>query len=42
MLKKIDERMLDVQGGYKLDEVQVVLREIKVIKKVIICGEKEK
>lgn len=41
-LKKIDERMSDAQGGYKLDEAQAVLRETKAIKKAITCGEKEK
>ncbi|XP_036896908.1 protein KIBRA isoform X2 [Sturnira hondurensis] len=34
--------MSDVQGSYKLDEAQAVLRETKAIKKAITCGEKEK
>ncbi|XP_068958506.1 protein KIBRA [Petaurus breviceps papuanus] len=41
-LKKIDMKMSDAQGGYKLDEAQAVLREMKAIKKAITCGEKEK
>ncbi|XP_029417948.1 protein KIBRA isoform X2 [Nannospalax galili] len=41
-LKKIDKKMSDAQGGYKLDEAQAVLRETKAIKKAITCGEKEK
>ncbi|KAK2494160.1 hypothetical protein MC885_019100 [Smutsia gigantea] len=41
-LKKIDKKMSDVQGSYKLDEAQAVLRETKAIKKAITCGEKEK
>ncbi|XP_028906646.1 protein KIBRA [Ornithorhynchus anatinus] len=41
-LKKIDMKMSDAQGGYKLDEAQAVLRETKAIKKAITCGEKEK
>ncbi|XP_055963939.1 protein KIBRA [Sorex fumeus] len=41
-LKKIDKKMSDAQGGYKLDEAQAVLRETKAIKKAITCGEREK
>ncbi|EPQ09232.1 Protein KIBRA [Myotis brandtii] len=41
-LQKIDKKMSDAQGSYKLDEAQAVLRETKAIKKVITCGEKEK
>uniref|UniRef100_H0WU15 WW and C2 domain containing 1 n=1 Tax=Otolemur garnettii TaxID=30611 RepID=H0WU15_OTOGA len=41
-LKKIDKKMSDTQGSYKLDEAQAVLRETKAIKKAITCGEKEK
>ncbi|XP_054208180.1 protein KIBRA isoform X5 [Homo sapiens] len=41
-LKKIDKKMSDAQGSYKLDEAQAVLRETKAIKKAITCGEKEK
>ncbi|XP_073913843.1 protein KIBRA [Castor canadensis] len=41
-LKKIDKKMSDSQGSYKLDEAQAVLRETKAIKKAITCGEKEK
>ena len=42
LASRIDERMSDAQGGYKLDEAQAVLRETKAIKKAITCGEKEK
>ncbi|XP_011355078.1 protein KIBRA [Pteropus vampyrus] len=41
-LQKIDKKMSDAQGSYKLDEAQAVLRETKAIKKAITCGEKEK
>ncbi|XP_076993716.1 protein KIBRA isoform X2 [Tamandua tetradactyla] len=41
-LKKIDKKMSDAQGSYKLEEAQAVLRETKAIKKAITCGEKEK
>ncbi|KAM6222219.1 protein KIBRA [Rhynchocyon petersi] len=41
-LQKIDKKMSDVQGSYKLDEAQAVLRETKAIKKAITCGEREK
>ncbi|KAM4869465.1 LOW QUALITY PROTEIN: protein KIBRA-like [Urocitellus parryii] len=41
-LKKIDKKMSDAQGSYRLDEAQAVLRETKAIKKAITCGEKEK
>ncbi|XP_036097884.1 protein KIBRA [Molossus molossus] len=41
-LKKIDKKMSDAQGSYKLDEAQAVLRETKAIKRAITCGEKEK
>lgn len=34
--------MSDAQGGYKLDEAQAILREMKAIKKAITLGEKEK
>ena len=39
---RIDKKMSDAQGSYKLDEAQAVLRETKAIKKAITCGEKEK
>ncbi|XP_003404694.2 protein KIBRA isoform X1 [Loxodonta africana] len=41
-LQKIDKKMSDAQGSYKLDEAQAVLKETKAIKKAITCGEKEK
>lgn len=41
-LQKIDKKMSDAQGSYKLDEAQAVLRETKAIKRAITCGEKEK
>ncbi|XP_066469996.1 protein KIBRA isoform X2 [Tiliqua scincoides] len=41
-LKKIDMKMSDTQGGYKLDEAQAILSEMKDIKKAITSGEKEK
>uniref|UniRef100_A0A8D0DHE3 WW and C2 domain containing 1 n=1 Tax=Salvator merianae TaxID=96440 RepID=A0A8D0DHE3_SALMN len=41
-LKKIDMKMSDTQGGYKLDEAQAILCEMKAIKKAISSGEKEK
>lgn len=41
-LKKIDMKMADTQGGYKLDEAQAILSEMKDIKKAITSGEKEK
>lgn len=34
--------MADTQGGYKLDEAQAILSEMKDIKKAITSGEKEK
>lgn len=39
---RINKKMSDAQGSYKLDEAQAVLRETKAIKKAITCGEKEK
>ncbi|XP_072846368.1 protein KIBRA isoform X2 [Pogona vitticeps] len=41
-LKKIDMKMADTQGGYKLDEAQAILNEMKAIKKAITSGEQEK
>ncbi|KFU92852.1 Protein KIBRA, partial [Chaetura pelagica] len=41
-LKKIDMKMADTQGGYKLDEAQAILAEMKALKKAITSGEKEK
>uniref|UniRef100_A0A663MTX8 WW and C2 domain containing 1 n=1 Tax=Athene cunicularia TaxID=194338 RepID=A0A663MTX8_ATHCN len=41
-LKKIDMKMSDTQGGYKLDEAQAILSEMKALKKAITSGEKEK
>ncbi|XP_048343303.1 protein KIBRA-like [Sphaerodactylus townsendi] len=41
-LKKIDMKMSDTRGGYKLDEAQAILSEMKAIKKAITSGEKEK
>ncbi|KFZ56312.1 Protein KIBRA, partial [Podiceps cristatus] len=41
-LKKIDMKMSDTQGGYKLDEAQAILSEMKALKKAISSGEKEK
>ncbi|NXG35666.1 KIBRA protein, partial [Dromaius novaehollandiae] len=41
-LKKIDMKMSDTQGGYKLDQAQAILNEMKAIKKAITSGEKEK
>ncbi|XP_048190112.1 protein KIBRA-like [Perognathus longimembris pacificus] len=41
-LKKIDRKMSEAQGGYRLDEAQAVLRETEAIRKAIRCGEKEK
>ncbi|KAF7249147.1 Protein KIBRA [Varanus komodoensis] len=41
-LKKIDMKMSDTQGGYKLDEAQAILSEMKAIKKAITSGEQEK
>uniref|UniRef100_A0A8C6VFC2 WW and C2 domain containing 1 n=1 Tax=Naja naja TaxID=35670 RepID=A0A8C6VFC2_NAJNA len=41
-LKKIDMKMSDTQGGYKLDEAQAILNEMKAIKKAITSGEQEK
>ncbi|XP_060096605.1 protein KIBRA [Heteronotia binoei] len=41
-LKKVDMKMSDTQGGYKLDEAQAILSEMKAIKKAITSGEKEK
>ncbi|KFP32296.1 Protein KIBRA, partial [Colius striatus] len=41
-LKKIDMKMSDSQGGYKLDEAQAILSETKALKKAITSGEKEK
>lgn len=42
LFPRIDKKMSDAQGSYKLDEAQAVLRETKAIKKAITCGEKEK
>lgn len=39
---RIDKKMSDARGSYKLDEAQAVLRETKAIKKAITCGEREK
>ncbi|KAM6357148.1 protein KIBRA isoform 1-T1 [Alca torda] len=41
-LKKIDMKMSDTQGSYKLDEAQAILSEMKALKKAITSGEKEK
>ncbi|XP_006884390.1 PREDICTED: protein KIBRA isoform X2 [Elephantulus edwardii] len=41
-LQKIDKKMSNAQGSFKLDEAQAVLRETKAIKKAITCGEREK
>uniref|UniRef100_A0A8C3KWP8 WW and C2 domain containing 1 n=1 Tax=Chrysolophus pictus TaxID=9089 RepID=A0A8C3KWP8_CHRPC len=41
-LKNIDMKMSDTQGGYKLDEAQAILSEMKALKKAITSGEKEK
>ncbi|KFO91650.1 Protein KIBRA, partial [Buceros rhinoceros silvestris] len=41
-LKQIDMKMSDTQGGYKLDEAQAILSEMKALKKAITSGEKEK
>ncbi|KAM4826514.1 protein KIBRA [Thomomys bottae] len=41
-LKKIDKKMSDTQGGYRLDEVRAVLQETEAIRKAIGCGEKER
>ncbi|XP_077183273.1 protein KIBRA isoform X2 [Paroedura picta] len=41
-LKKVDMKMSDTRGGYKLDEAQAILSEMKAIKKAITSGEKEK
>ncbi|KAM6251443.1 protein KIBRA isoform 2-T2 [Porphyrio hochstetteri] len=41
-LKKIDMKMSDAQGGYKLDEAQAILSEMKALRKAITSGEKEK
>uniref|UniRef100_A0A8C0F094 WW and C2 domain containing 1 n=1 Tax=Bubo bubo TaxID=30461 RepID=A0A8C0F094_BUBBB len=38
----IDMKMSDTQGGYKLDEAQAILSEMKALKKAITSGEKEK
>lgn len=35
-------KMSDTQGGYKLDEAQAILSEMKALKKAITSGEKEK
>lgn len=35
-------KMADTQGGYKLDEAQAILNEMKAIKKAITSGEQEK
>ncbi|XP_014732834.1 PREDICTED: protein KIBRA isoform X2 [Sturnus vulgaris] len=35
-------KMSDTQGGYKLDEAQAILTEMKALKKAITSGEKEK
>lgn len=34
--------MSDTQGGYKLDEAQAILSEMKALKEAITSGEKEK
>lgn len=39
---RIDMKMSDTQGGYKLDEAQAILSEMKALKKAITSGEKEK
>ncbi|OXB55672.1 hypothetical protein ASZ78_016569, partial [Callipepla squamata] len=41
-LKNIDMKMSDTQGGYKLDEAQAILSEMRALKKAITSGEKEK
>lgn len=41
-LYRIDMKMSDTQGGYKLDEAQAILSEMKALKKAITSGEKEK
>ncbi|XP_078407174.1 protein KIBRA [Cetorhinus maximus] len=41
-LKAIDLKMSGTQGGYKLDEAQAIVNEMKTIKKAISSGEKEK
>ncbi|XP_069510397.1 protein KIBRA [Ambystoma mexicanum] len=41
-LKQIDLKMSGTHGGYKLDEAQTILNEMKAIKKAISSGEKEK
>ncbi|XP_067852202.1 protein KIBRA [Heptranchias perlo] len=41
-LKAIDIKMSGAQGGYKLDEAQAIVNEMKTIKKAISSGEKEK
>ncbi|XP_078086883.1 protein KIBRA-like isoform X2 [Mustelus asterias] len=41
-LKAIDLKMSGTQGGYKLDEAQAIVNEMKTIKRAISSGEKEK
>ncbi|XP_059506586.1 protein KIBRA-like isoform X2 [Stegostoma tigrinum] len=41
-LKAIDLKMSGTQGGYKLDEAQAIMNEMKTIKRAINSGEKEK
>ncbi|GCB60823.1 hypothetical protein scyTo_0006942 [Scyliorhinus torazame] len=41
-LKAIDLKMSGTRGGYKLDEAQAILNEMKTIKRAISSGEKEK
>ncbi|XP_053321325.1 protein KIBRA [Spea bombifrons] len=41
-LKQIDSKMSGNHIGYKLDEAQAILNEMKAIKKAISSGEKEK
>ncbi|XP_078459162.1 LOW QUALITY PROTEIN: protein WWC2-like [Lampetra planeri] len=41
-LREIDRKMAESQGGYKLDEAQAILSELKSIRKAISSGEKEK
>lgn len=41
-LRQIDLKMSGNHGGYKLDEAQAILNEMKAIKKAISSGEREK
>ncbi|XP_072002057.1 protein KIBRA [Engystomops pustulosus] len=41
-LRQIDMKMSGNHGGYKLDEAQAILNEMKAIKKAISSGEREK